>query len=52
MGTQRLSMRKSREILRLCWNVGLSVRQVARSQGVARSTVAEVLRLFHHSGGR
>jgi hypothetical protein len=50
MGTKRLSMRKSKEILRLCWEVGLSERKIARSQGVARSTVAEVLRRAREAG--
>jgi hypothetical protein len=38
MGMKRLSMRKSKEILRLCREIGLSVRKIAHSQGVARST--------------
>ncbi|MDX1655918.1 MAG: IS21 family transposase [Candidatus Competibacteraceae bacterium] len=37
-------MRKIREILRLKWACGLSARQVARSCGVARSSVADCLR--------
>jgi hypothetical protein len=37
-------MRKIHDILRLKWACGLSDRQIARSCGVARSTVAEGLR--------
>ena len=36
-------MRKIKEILRLCWGLGMSVRQVARSTGVAASTVSDLL---------
>ena len=42
MARERLPMRKTREILRLCWSLGRSVRQTARSlgvsSGVARNT--------------
>jgi IS30 family transposase len=44
MPKERLSMRKIHDILRLKWACGLSDRQIARSCGVARSTVAEGLR--------
>jgi transposase len=44
MGAKRLSMRKTKEILRLHHGLGLSARKIASSQGVARSTVGEVLR--------
>lgn len=37
-------MRKIREILRLKWDCGLGNRQIARSCGIARSTVGEYLR--------
>jgi len=40
MPMKRLSMRKTREILRLRWGQGLSARQVAKSLSVARGTVA------------
>ena len=33
MATERLPMRKTREVLRLRWQLGLTVRQVARSLG-------------------
>lgn len=44
MPTERLPMKKIKDILRLKWECGLSARQIARSQKVARSTVAEYLR--------
>jgi len=37
-------MRKTREVLRLKWALGLSGRQAAGSAAVARSTVSECLR--------
>ena len=43
MAQERLSMRKTREILRLKFECGLSARKIARSCKVARSTVAECL---------
>jgi transposase len=39
----RLSMRKIKEILRLCWEKGLSARQAAGSCGVGRTTIREYL---------
>jgi len=36
-------MRKIREVLRLCWEKGLSARQAAGSCGVARGTVRNIL---------
>jgi transposase len=47
---ERLSMRKIRERLRLRLEAGLSIRQVAASAQVARSSVAEYERRFHASG--
>lgn len=41
MPAERLSMRKTREILRLRWSLGLSLRDVARSVNVSSSTVSE-----------
>jgi transposase len=38
---ERLPMRRVREILRLRWQLGLSVRQTARSLGVGRSVVSK-----------
>ena len=43
MPAQRLSMRKTREILRLAWGRGLASRQVARSVRVSPSTVMAAL---------
>ena len=43
MPAKRLSMRKIKEILRLKHEVGLSVRRIARSCSVSRSTVSEYL---------
>jgi len=50
MPAERLPMRKIREILRLRWGCGLSARQIARSLGVARTTVAEYLRRAEAAG--
>lgn len=41
MPGKRLSMRKIREVLRLLWDQRRSARDVARSCGMARSTVRE-----------
>lgn len=43
MANKRLSMRKIREVLRLCCDKGLSARQAAGSCGVARGTVRNIL---------
>jgi hypothetical protein len=39
----RLAMRKTREILRQKWELGLSHRKVGRSLGVGVSTISETL---------
>src|SRR5262249_62015276 len=44
MPGERLSMRKVREVLRLKHASGASVRTIARSVGIGRTTVAEYLR--------
>ena len=44
MPTERLSMRKLREILRLSQARGLSARQIAKSCRIARATVGDYLR--------
>ena len=36
-------MRKIREVLRLCWGLGLSVRQAGRSVGISCSTVSDLV---------
>jgi len=43
MAFRRLSMRKLKEIFRLCWGLGISVRQAAQSCGVGRTTVRDYL---------
>ena len=43
MPTERLTMRKVKEVLRLKWGNGLSDRQTAKSCCIARSTVAEYI---------
>ena len=44
MPAERLPMRKIKEILRLKWSCSFGERQIARSCGIARSTVGEYLR--------
>ena len=44
MPRQRLSMRQIHEVLRLKWAAGLSERQIARSLGLSRPTVAAYVR--------
>ena len=39
MPAKRLSMRKIKDVLRLCWGQGLSKRQTARSCGISRPAV-------------
>jgi predicted DNA-binding protein (UPF0251 family) len=43
VANKRISMRKIREVLRLCWDKGLSSRQASGSCGVARGTVRNIL---------
>ena len=50
MPTERIEMRRVREILRLVRDAGVPVRAVARQLGVAPSTVRETLRRFEASG--
>ena len=50
MAQKRLSMRKAKEILRLKYELGLSNRQIARSCGVSRKTVAEYIRRAEEFG--
>jgi len=50
MPATRLTMRNIREVLRLFFDCRLTKRQIARSCGIARSTVAEYLRRFSASG--
>jgi len=50
MVLKRLSMRKCKEILRLCREFKLSTREVANSQGVGKSTVSDVLQRAKGAG--
>jgi transposase len=50
MPAQRLSMRKIKEVLRLCWASGLSKRKTARSCGISRPAVDEYLRRAEEAG--
>ncbi len=50
MATERLSMRKLREILRQKWPLARSHRQVAASLNVSVGTVTSVLRRASHAG--
>ncbi|MBN1945802.1 MAG: IS21 family transposase [Bradymonadales bacterium] len=43
MSTHRLTMRKTREILRLKWGLGRSGREVARSLGISPATVGDCI---------
>jgi len=46
----RVSMRKTREILRLKFEARLSHRQIGRACGVSYSTVADAVENFHAAG--
>ena len=50
MPAERLSMRKVREVIRLSWGGKLSVRAVARSCGIGRTTVREYLERATRAG--
>ena len=50
MATERLSMRKTREILRQKWLLGCSNRAVAQSVGVSVGAVGETLRRARQVG--
>jgi len=52
MTQKRLSMRKIREVLRLKWQSGLSIRNIARSCGLAHSTVRQYLERAESAGLR
>ena len=49
MPRKRLSMRQVHDVLRLKWAGGLSDRQIARSLGLSRPTVANYV---HRRSGR
>ena len=50
MPTERVAMRRVREMLRLRRDAGLAIREVARRTDVAPSTLREMLRRFERSG--
>jgi hypothetical protein len=50
MATERLSMRKTREILRLKWGLDRSHREVARSLGVSLGMVGVTLKRAENAG--
>jgi hypothetical protein len=50
MATERLSMRKTREILRLKWDLGRSHREVAQSLGVSVGVVGSTVRRAQAAG--
>lgn len=50
MPAQRLSMRKIKEVLRLCWGHGLSKRKTAMSCAISRPAVDEYLRRAEEAG--
>ena len=50
MPRQRLAMRQIHEVLRLKWAAGLSERQIARSLGLSRPTVAAYVRRAQVAG--
>ncbi|GAI22326.1 unnamed protein product, partial [marine sediment metagenome] len=50
MASRRLSMRKIKEVLRLKWECGCSIRKIAKSCNIARSTVSEYLTRAENAG--
>ncbi len=50
MAFRRLSMRKIKEVLRLCWHNGFTARQAAKSLGIARSTLKDYLDRAQRAG--
>ena len=50
MSQKRLSMRKIRELLRLKYDLGRSHREIARSLGIAASTVSDYVRRASAAG--
>jgi transposase len=50
MPTERIAMRRVREMLRLTRDAGMSVSEVARRTGVARSTLREMISRFDGAG--
>lgn len=50
MAQRKLTMRKTKEILRLKWGLGLSARQVGASLNISHSTVGEYLKRAEQAG--
>ena len=50
MAQRKLTMRKTKEILRLKWGLGLSARQVGASLNISHSTVGEYLKRAEKAG--
>src|ERR1700694_2841892 len=50
MPAERVAMRHVREIIRLKFSAGISMREIARRLGIAASTVRETLRRFEGAG--
>ena len=50
MARKKLSMRKTQEVLRLKYEQGLGIRQIARACGMPRSTVADYVRRAQGAG--
>jgi len=50
MAAERVSMRKTKEILRLYFGMGLTRRQVARSCNISHSTVSDYVRRAEAAG--
>lgn len=50
MAARRLSMRKIKEVLRLKYELGLGMRQIARSCNISHPTVAGYIERFEKSG--
>jgi DNA-binding transcriptional regulator LsrR (DeoR family) len=50
MAKERLSMRKTKEVLRLYFEQKQSIRQIAKSYDIARSTVADYLSHAEEAG--
>ncbi len=50
MPTERIAMRRVREMLKLRLDAGLSLQEVALRSGIARSTLREMVGRFERSG--
>ena len=48
--SERISMRKIKEILRLRWDMARTYREISRSVNVSTSTISECIRRAKHAG--